>query len=159
MVVLQTKCCITIPPYRIMSPFPRNSIFWEGTCMTTHVKALKPKHIFFCHLIAGCLTCALCCYLQASTFIPTQACHVLKPPPRWFRSCPFLSSFYPKASVGDRIILRVVINCISYFLLFHLRCASCAVCWAPFLWDSERRQQLARARETRALMMNKSRKH
>lgn len=48
--------------------------------MTTHVKALKPKHIFFCHLIAGCLTCALCCYLQASTFIPTQACHVLKPP-------------------------------------------------------------------------------
>ena len=69
---------------------------------------------------------------------PHTAWHIPSPSPPipcWFRSCPFLSGFYPKASVGDRIISRVVINCISYFLLFHLHCASRTVGWAPVLWD------------------------
>lgn len=88
--------------------------------LTTRASVSKKQQNIFSQLIAAYLTCALCCYLQASTFIPTQ-CDTSQVPPLppscWFRSCPFLSGFYPKASVGDRIILRVVINCISYFFL------------------------------------------
>lgn len=104
---------------------------WRRSCMTICTsESIKRKHIFFPPgLSLACLTRAVCRYLPTPTFIPTR-CDTAPslPPPWWFRSCPLLSGFYPKASVEARIILRVVINCISYFLLYHLRRASCGNC-------------------------------
>lgn len=118
--VIRNNNVVSIPPLSHRVTSSATTFARGGSCMTRPTgESIKRQHIFS-RLIAACLTRALCCYLQASTFIPTQ-CDTSQvpplPPPRWFRSCPFLSGFYPKASVGDRIILRVVINCISYFLL------------------------------------------
>lgn len=66
--------------------------------------------VFFPRLIAV-LTPAVFCYLQSYAFIPRAR------RPRWFRSLPFLSGLHPKVPVGDGIIIRVLINCISHFLL------------------------------------------
>lgn len=53
----------------------------EGSRLTMCTgKSIKRKHIFFSGLITACLTRALCCYLQASTFIPTQ-CDTSQVPP------------------------------------------------------------------------------
>lgn len=146
------------PPLSHHVAVPSQQHFLRGDLHDHTCESIKAQTHFFLSPYRWLFNlCTLLLFTGFHIYPHTSVPRPQAPPPRWFRSCPFLSSFYPKASVGDRIILRVVINCISYFLLFHLRCASCAVCWAPFLWDSERRQQLAR--ETRALMMNKSRKH
>lgn len=53
----------------------------EGSRLTMCTgKSIKRKHIFFSGLITACLTRALCCYLQASTFIPTR-CDTSQVPP------------------------------------------------------------------------------
>lgn len=69
------------PPLSHHVAVPSQQHFLRGDLHDHTCESIKAQTHFFCHLIAGCLTCALCCYLQASTFIPTQACHVLKPPP------------------------------------------------------------------------------
>lgn len=59
--------------------FLRSSVC-EGDPAWPHRWRHKGQTHFFCHLIAACLTCAQCRYLQASTFIPTQ-CDTSQVPP------------------------------------------------------------------------------
>lgn len=77
----------------------------------TWIEGVKVQTVFFFPRLIAVLTPAVFCYLQSYAFIPRARC------PRWFRSLPFLSGLHPKVPVGDGIIIRVLINCISHFLL------------------------------------------
>ncbi len=150
--VVRNNDNIAIPRYCYVSLSPPPQHMQRGDPAWPHARVKAGDANIFSHLIAACLTHALSCYLQASTFIPTQCDTSPVPPPAappcWFRSCLFLSGFYPQALVGDRIILRVVINCIFHFLHCHLHRASCTVDWMPFLWEPYKKQQPVWERRT-----------
>lgn len=82
-----------------------------GVSDPTWIEGVKVQTVIFFSRLIAVLTPAVFGYLQSSAFIPRAR------RPRWFRSLPFLSGLYPKVPVGDGIIIRVLINCISHFLL------------------------------------------
>lgn len=126
--VIRNNGVVAIPRYRTVSlPALQWHLQRGGSCHDhTHWWKQKAQtHLFSSYrcLFNSC-TGLLCAGFH---IYPHTAWHIPSPSPPtacWFRSCLFLSGFHPEASVGDRIILRVVINCISYFLLFHLHRAS-----------------------------------
>lgn len=137
-VSLEATKTVSIPHYRTVSLPLQQRL--RGGILHDHTGEIIKRNTQFFWSSYRCLFSSCMVLLFTGFHIyPRTMWHIpsASHPPCWFRSCPFLSGFYPKASVGDRIILRVVINCISYFLIFHLHCASCTVCWVPFLWDPE----------------------